>query len=155
MGKRGPAPTPTALRLLKGDRKDRVNTQEPTPAKIPLEAPDYLDDDARAIWDRLAADHFAKVGATHWDADALAVYCTAVVHHRRAVQLVNSTGVLIKAGSRGHGGLVKHPAMQVIRDQAAIIRAYAQEFGLTPSARSSLVRPDAGAGSSSADRLLS
>lgn len=153
MGKRGPAPTPTALRLLKGGHPERVNRREPKPTPTPIEAPEYLDDDARAIWDRLVPDLVTKAGLSHWDVPALAVLCTAVVHHRRAVELVNSTGILIKPGG-GHGGVVKHPAMQIIRDQAAIIRAYAQEFGLTPSARSELLRTGEPTGSP-ADRLLS
>lgn len=153
MGKRGPAPRPTSLKLLQGDRSDRVNVDEPTPSSLPIDAPDYLDDDARAVWDRLAPDLERQGVLTAWDVDALAVFCTAVVHHRRAVQTVNQTQVLLKA-SGGHTGIVKHPAMQIIRDQAAVIRAFGQEFGLTPSARSELTSPHRER-TSRADRLLS
>jgi hypothetical protein len=31
MTKPGPAPTPTHLRIIRGDRKDRINTKEPKP----------------------------------------------------------------------------------------------------------------------------
>lgn len=53
MGKRGPAPKPTALRVLHGDRKDRINDAEPQPAEGEVTAPEELSDDARAIWDQL------------------------------------------------------------------------------------------------------
>jgi phage terminase small subunit len=38
-------------------------------------------------------------------------------------------------------GRTKHPALQIVRDQAQIVRAFAQEFGLTPSARSGIELP--------------
>jgi hypothetical protein len=51
MGKRGPAPKPTNLRLLHGDRRDRINTSEPLPADgipvCPKSAPDVV----REVWD--------------------------------------------------------------------------------------------------------
>lgn len=140
MGKRGPAPKPTALRLLHGDRSDRVNDAEPLPSSAPVEPPDYLDADALDVWARVAPDLIRQGVLTHWDVDALAVFCTAVVHHRRAVEYVNRTSVLLK-GRNEADVVVKHPAMQIIRDQAAIIRAFGQEYGLTPSARSQLVSP--------------
>lgn len=154
MGKRGPAPRPTALRLLQGDRSDRINRNEPVPAPTTPTPPDYLDADARAVWDELAVDHFAKVGVTHWDSIALGVYCTSVVLHRRAAATINQTGVLLR--NRGDHGdaLVKHPALQIVRDQAAIIRAFGAEFGLTPSSRQTLTGPTAPE-ASPADRLLS
>ena len=153
MGKRGPAPKPTALRLLHGDRADRVNDAEPVPADAPIEAPDYLDDDARAVWERVVPDLVRQHVVTAWDVDSLAVFCTAVVHHRRAVEYVNRTSVLLK-GRNDADPVVKHPAMQIIRDQAAVIRAFGQEFGLTPSARSQLVSPVRSAPRAT-DRLLS
>ena len=64
------------------------------------------------------------------------MYCTATVHHRRAVALVNGTNVLIK--NRDQDGLVKNPALQVVRDQAAIMATIGGRFGLTPADRSSI-----------------
>jgi len=66
------------------------------------------------------------------DGDALLVYCQAVVHYTEACKLVNTAGLLIK----GHdGGVVKNPAVQIVRDTGIMIRVMAGEFGLTPSAR--------------------
>jgi P27 family predicted phage terminase small subunit len=140
MGKRGPAPKPTALRVLQGGHPERVNLKEPVPSDRPIEAPAYLDADARAVWDRVVPDLIRQGVMTHWDSDCMAVYVTAIVHHRRAVDLVNQTNVLI-AASGGHKTIVKHPAMQIIRDQAAVIKSFAQQFGLTPAARSEITRP--------------
>jgi P27 family predicted phage terminase small subunit len=72
---------------------------------------------------------------TEWDREAFIVLCEAVAQHKQACELVSGTNVLIK-GYRSQ--LVKNPALQVVRDTSQTIRAYAQEFGLTPSARSSI-----------------
>jgi P27 family predicted phage terminase small subunit len=50
-------------------------------------------------------------------------------------------------------GRVKNPALQIVRDTAATIRSYSQEFGLTPSARASINLPPA-ADEDEAARLL-
>lgn len=134
MGKRGPAPAPTRLRLLRGDR---VSTSEPIPSDAPVEPPDWLDADALAVWQRLSPDLVRHGVLTAWDVDTFATFCCAVVLHRRAVAAVNDSSVVLEA-RRGDGDVRKHPALQIVRDQAAIVRAFAGEFGLTPVARTRL-----------------
>lgn len=46
--------------------------------------------------------------------------------------MADQGGILVKGDG---GNFVKNPAMQIVRDTAHTIRSYAQEFGLTPSAR--------------------
>lgn len=53
MGRRGPAAKPTQLRILHGDRKDRINDGEPVPPEAEVACPDWASDPARAIWERL------------------------------------------------------------------------------------------------------
>jgi P27 family predicted phage terminase small subunit len=139
MGKRGPAPRPTALKVLSGDRPDRVNRAEPQVPAGEIEAPPWLGGQARDEWDRLAPVLIRMGVLTVIDVDSLGVYCEALAHYQQAARLVDQSAVLIG----GQRGLVKNPAMQVIRDQAAIIRAFAREFGLTPSARSEMVNDGA------------
>jgi P27 family predicted phage terminase small subunit len=43
-----------------------------------------------------------------------------------------------------HGNLVRNPALQIQRDTAQTIRSFAQEFGLSPSARTAIRSRDAG-----------
>jgi P27 family predicted phage terminase small subunit len=133
MGARGPAPTPTQLRLLHGEtRPSRIHQNEPKPRAVLPVAPDWLTDRARSVWDRTVAelDHMGM--ATMADQDSLVVYCQSVAHYEEACRLVNTAGLLIRGRD---GGVVKNPAMQFVRDQAVLIRAYAREFGLTPAAR--------------------
>ncbi len=153
MGKRGPAPTPTGLRLVRGDRKSRVNTDEPQAREgLPL-CPMEASPDVHDIW-AYTVNQLSHMGiVTQADRDALYAYCEAVVLHRAASRELARTGLLMEGM---HGGVVKHPAHQIQRDAASTMRAFAQEFGLTPSARSTIKMHVAdAAGEKSAARLLS
>lgn len=132
MGRRGPAPKPTRLRLLQGAREDRVNQNEPKPRSLPPKCPPGVSPAVRAIWNYTVRE-LAHMGTTFAaDRDALLCYCEAVVTHRKASALLAKSDVLIKGV---HGKPVRNPALQIQRDAAQTIRAFAQEFGLTPSAR--------------------
>lgn len=132
MGRRGPSPKPRALRLLHGDRQDRINDYEPVPSGEPIAPPEGISAEVRAVWD-FTVHHLAAMGtAAASDRDALRAYCEAVVAHHKASEILAKTAVLIKGI---HGNLVRNPALQIQRDAAHTIRAFAQEFGLTPSAR--------------------
>lgn len=153
MGARGPKPAPRHLKVLHGEKRpSRVNYREPqAPAEDEVVAPDFLDDDARAVWDRLAPTLRARSMLTIWDVDLFAVYCTAVTHHRRAARMVNADGVTVS----GDGGrTVKHPAMQVLRDQAMILATLSGRFGLSPSDRAQIEMPAPIGGPASAASIL-
>ena len=155
MGRRGPAPAPTRLKLLKGEtRPSRLGAGEPVPGPGMPRMPGWLSPDAREVWDRTVRE-LAVMGMAHAaDSDALAVYCSAVVTHARAQQLLDAAGPLIK----GHdGGVVRNPAVTVVNHCAVIIGRYAREFGLTPSARVNLAHPSPDPESTRllAERLLS
>jgi len=54
MGLRGPAPKPTSLVVLEGNRGKRsLNGNEPRPRAVKPKCPAYLDDYAVAEWKRL------------------------------------------------------------------------------------------------------
>jgi P27 family predicted phage terminase small subunit len=152
MGKRGPAPKPTALRVLHGVRPDRINDHEPIPGEGEVTAPEELSDEARALWDQLAPG-LIRVGVlTTWDVPAFVIVCEALARYRAATKLVNGSALLVQ----GPNGLVKNPALMVQREAEMTFAQYGARFGLTPSDRSQLKvdRPGAGAGSG-AERLLS
>lgn len=133
MGKRGPAPKPTNLRILHGEENRRINRKEPQPPTYEAHPPEWISEGAQAVWERLAPSLRDRGLLTPWDVDTFAVLCDAVAQYREASELVARSGLLIK-GQRGTE-VRKNPAMQLVRDLAQTIRAYAQEFGLTPSAR--------------------
>jgi len=153
MVKRGPAPKPTNLRLLQGEtRPSRVNHDEPQPAnKEPVPA-EWFTPAVREVWDRTVRELRIMHLLAAADQDALAVYCQSVVNYQEAVKLVNAAGLVMRGRD---GGVVKNPAIQMVRDFGAQVRVMANEFGLTPAARvglSTKEKPSAGAG---AERYLS
>lgn len=135
MGKRGPAAKPRALRLLHGDRQDRINDYEPIPSAEPIEPPDGISDEVRAVWD-FTVRHLQIMGtAAASDRDLLRAYCEAVVAHTKASDVLAKSTILIKGI---HGNFVRNPALQIQRDAARTMLRFAQEFGLTPSARTQI-----------------
>lgn len=89
-------------------------------------------DDVKEIWDYTLAELAAMRIAASADRDSLVCYCEAVVAHRKASAILAKTSVLVRGL---HGNMVRNPALQIQRDAAHTIRAFAQEFGLTPSGR--------------------
>jgi P27 family predicted phage terminase small subunit len=151
MGKRGPAARPTALKKLAGEKTSRINDAEPEPATGAVSPPDWLSAEARAVWDELAPDLIAKKVLTSWDVEPFGVLCDAVTHYRQASAAVAEQGVLVPGRK---DAVVKNPAMQLVRDTAATIRAYCGEFGLTPSSRSGVSIAEEDTDGTSAARLL-
>lgn len=136
MGSRGPAPMPTRLKILHGEtRSARLNRYEPRPGGQPRMPPD-MSDEAKRVWRRVIRDFGATGVLTAVDADALRTYCEAAVRYVQAARTLEASGPLVR-GARS-GDLVKNPLHQIVRDNAILLRAFARELGLTPSARTGL-----------------
>jgi P27 family predicted phage terminase small subunit len=151
LGRRGPAPEPTNLRIIKGEKRYRINRDEPVPRNAPPERPAWLSKPAVAEWDRIMPD-LARMGtAKAVDATALGAYCEAVALLAVLSDLVARTGPLVV----GRDGLAhKNPAVSLRRDASVEVRMWAREFGFTPSARQPLRIEHSTAGLSG-ERLLS
>jgi P27 family predicted phage terminase small subunit len=85
------------------------------------EAPTWLSDDARAVWDEIVA---AGVDA---DRDAMAVYCCAVVDFTKAQKTLDEFGNVVR-GARG--GMIRSPFSAVKSENAQTVITLAREFGL-------------------------
>lgn len=151
MGRRGPAPTPTNLRVLHGEKRYRINQAEPKPRDEPPQRPPWLSKGAAAEWDRVMPDLVKMGTAKAVDATALAAYCEAVALLAVLSDLVARTGPLIV----GRDGLAhKNPAVSQRRDASVDVRMWAREFGFTPASRQPLRIEHTHTGSP-AERLLS
>ena len=138
MGARGPRPTPTALKVLRGEtRPSRLDRAEPKPRAEPLPTPPDLGPAATEVWRRVVRGMGPTGVITGVDAESLRIYCESVARYRHAAELLDASGPLITAAGRGarRGELVKNPLHQIVRDNAVLVRAYARELGLTPAAR--------------------
>lgn len=143
MGRRGPSGAPTQLRLLRGDKPCRINDREPVARDVLPEPPPGIAPQVREVWDYTLRELTHMHLASAADRDALVCYCEAVVAHRKASDILAKSPVLVKGL---HGTLVRNPALQIQRDAANTVRCFAQEFGLTPSARAGIVTEGRGRG---------
>ena len=134
MGARGPAPTPSKVKILHGEtRPSRVNYREPLPSGRPI-MPAEMDEEAPAVWRRVMRHGGSSGVIRATDTDALRCYCEAVSRYNRVARIYARTDPVIK--DRGH--LVKNPLYQIVRESSDQVRMFARELGLTPSARSGL-----------------
>lgn len=136
MGRRGPAPKPTNIRLLHGEKRpSRINNAEPVPRIVPPGKPGWLSAAASEEWDRVLPDLVTMGTAREADAMALAAYCEAVARLKTATELVSKAGLMLRDRD---GDVRKNPAVSQARDASIEVRMWAREFGLTPSARQPL-----------------
>jgi P27 family predicted phage terminase small subunit len=137
MGSLGPAPLPTALKLLHGERRpSRLNRDEPRPPANAPQMPDDLAPAAQLVWRRvLETQAPGVILAAH--SDVLRLYCEAVVRSEESAALLRQSGPLIL--DRHHGGApVASPLHRIVRDNATLVRTLAGDLGLTPSSLSSV-----------------
>jgi P27 family predicted phage terminase small subunit len=141
MGKRGPAPKPTVLRVLHGDRKDRINQGEPQPSGGEVVPTEELEGAARRAWDRIAPDLVRQGVLTAWDAQAFTTYCQMIAHYQEASRCLEAEGMTARGAA---GGVIKSPYWQIMRDAVAVMTTIGGRFGLTPSDRAQLSLGDKG-----------
>lgn len=131
----GRTPKPTKLKVLQGDREDRINRNEPEFSSELPPPPSYLTAEAKQVWQMVVAE-LGRFGLIQTpDAVSLEAYCQEVVTFRRASRDVNKRGVMV-TGYRG--SKVKNPSISVMHSAADRIRQFAREFGMTPASRSGL-----------------
>lgn len=148
---RGRKPKPTALKLLDGNPGKRaINQSEPQPTLGAASCPSWLPRAAKAEWRRVVPELERMGLLAKVDRAALTAFCQAVALAEDAQRDIDQNGLVVFGAQ---GGRVKNPAATVVKDAAATIRAFASEFGLTPSARSRLVVPRGDV--DEAERLLS
>jgi len=144
MGARGKPPAPTELKLVRGERKDRVNTNEPKPAEGEIIPPDWLCIEALDVWREYAPDLQAKKVLTPWDLESFAGWCDAVVRRWRAARCLDEEGevteqpVFNRNGDQTGVRRAKNPWMYVWKDANEVVARVGARFGLTPSERSQL-----------------
>jgi P27 family predicted phage terminase small subunit len=143
MGRRGPAPEPTALKRLRGNPGKRaLNKEEPRPATTMPRCPAHLGKEARAEWRRVARGLHEAGLLTQIDRAALAVYCQAWERWVRAEAQVARHGEVVKTIA---GNVMQNPYLSIANRSMKQMRDMARELGMTPSARSQIrVQPPEG-----------
>ena len=132
MGKRGPAPTPSQTLKLRGTWRGDANNGEPTPSREVPKCPAWLDDYAKEEWDRVILSLSGMGILSADDRSLIVAYCAAWSDFRLASEILDRDGFT----SSGKYGIVRHPLVTVKSDATKRLLRLAQQFGLSPSARS-------------------
>jgi P27 family predicted phage terminase small subunit len=133
-----PKPRPAKLRLLNG-RHDGVDSGgrrvEPGPEfrRLPPTMPAELSSEAREHWALLIEELTRLELVKEIDAGALAAGCEAWARFIRATRLINSL-----SDEQLYEGGRRHPALLTAETASREYRAWAAEFGLTPSSEGRL-----------------
>lgn len=145
MGKRGPKsiPDPNALRLLQGGRaREVVAPVVEKPIEIP-KPPVFLKGYALDEWDRVIEELYSIGLYRDIDQNALAAYCMAYKRWRTAEEdldkLADNDSVTHAAMIRTtNGNAVQNPLLGVASAARRDMMRIAAEFGMTPSARTTI-----------------
>lgn len=140
----GPAPKPTALKLLQGNAGKRaLNKREPKFSGVPV-CPEWLTPSAKTEWDRVVKELSALDMIKSVDSSALAAYCQSYARWQSAERMIDCDGQTVmepitnKAGEIVAHKVKCHPAVGIARNAlTAMLRASAL-FGFDPSSRSRL-----------------
>ena len=147
---KGRKPKPTQLNQLQGNPGKRpLNKREPKP-KNSVRKPRGMSQGAKKFWHDHAAELERIQILTGVDAPAFQL---AAEHYAIAVQAareLHETGLTVE----GKDGMKKSPLAQVFKDNALAFKAFAVEFGMTPSSRTRLKMPEDAEQLTLADQLF-
>jgi P27 family predicted phage terminase small subunit len=141
MGKRGPAPKPSALKLVQGTyRPDRAAANEPQPERVTPSCPTWLDAEAKREWRRIVPELETLGLLTRIDRAALAAYCQSYSEWWAMERAIREKG---RTQTNAMSGVVSARPEVGMRDRALTqMKAFLTEFGLTPSSRSRVSVPE-------------
>lgn len=142
MGRRGPPPKPTHLKLLEGTfRKDRAAKREPKAPKTSKRPspPAYLGRNAKAEWRRIIPilDEMGILSTA--DRSIIAAYCQAWHRLQQYEKDIDDNG---SSFTTEKGYECQRPAVAMAQKQAQLLRQFAGELGLSPSSRSRVEVPE-------------
>lgn len=147
MGKRGPRPQPTTLKIMRGNPGCRpLNKAEPQPPTDGVVMPSHLGEVAAGKWGELLPLLQAVKVMTRADIEALARYCDTYEWWLATRAKLKKEGdtypILNDKGEVKY--IAQRPEVSIANKLAAQLRQLESDFGLSPAARTSLkVEPNA------------
>src|SRR3990172_993550 len=134
MGKRGPRPTPTAIRLLRNNPGRRpINMDEPQPPPIEPDSsvgkcPAWLKGEAKKLWNRIAPGAIRSGLLTIVDVPAFEALCQSYARWREYERLTGANLELAIAKGYRNGA---------VRERQLMMQ-FGQRFGFDPSSRTNI-----------------
>jgi len=142
VGRRGPKPKPTKLRVLQGNAGKRAlpKSEVQPRAADPLAAPTSLDALGLQKWRQLAPQLTELGLLTELDVDMLAMYCQTWSDWRSV-----RTAIAVTAGKDdGQALVIASGLAKREKELRTALRQLASEFGLSPASRSRVPAPPKG-----------
>ena len=133
----GRKPKPTAIKILEGNPgKRKLNEYEPQPLKKAPSCPKWLETEAKREWRRLAKA-LERIGVlTEIDMAAFAGYCQAYARWKAAEERISEVGTVFRTAS---GYPQQVPYVSIAQQYLKLMHQFAEQFGLTPAARSRII----------------
>jgi P27 family predicted phage terminase small subunit len=136
MGKRGFQPTPTTLKVLRGNPGHRtLNKEEPKPKPTIPECSEWLDEVAKSEYDRVSVMLQPLGLITEIDGAALSAYCRVYSKWADAEKELMKHGMLIKTPN---GYVQQSPYVSIANNLMKLMNSYLDRFGMNPSSRSGI-----------------
>lgn len=133
MGVRGPLPTPTSIRSMKGGGLSRRSLADvPADEFGKATMPRWLSKEARAFWRRNAPELERRGLLTGLDENMFAVLCESWARLREMDRRIEQDGPVI-VGPRG--GVRVHPLTSARSRLQRSVMQDMQSFGMSPAAR--------------------
>ncbi len=137
MGRRGPAPQPTAIKEQRGNPGHRrLNRREPEPKPGIPTPPSWLSDRAKTHWWDISKELFRLGVLTILDRDALALLCDEYAEvielriylrrHKRVYTTISRIGQKMDR---------QRPEVRLLNEARKRYKALLEQFGMTPSSR--------------------
>ena len=133
----GRKPKPTAVKILEGNPgKRKLNEHEPQPQRKAPPCPKWLEPEAKKEWRRLAKTLEAMGVLTEADMAAFAGSCQAYARWKEAEERITDRGLVIRTPS---GYPQQVPYISIAQQYLKLMQQFAEQFGLTPAARSRII----------------
>lgn len=141
MGKRGPRPQPTKLKILRGNPGNRpIKKSEPQPSADGVVMPTHLGEVASLKWSEVLPLLQAVRVMTRADVEALARYCDTYEWWLATRAKLRKEGdtypILNDKGEVKY--IAQRPEVSIAHKLATQLRQLEQDFGMNPSSRTGL-----------------
>ena len=135
----GRTPRPSNLKLIEGRGNGRDSGGRPVKpppgfVRLPPTAPEWLDPEARAMWEKVVPELQRLQLLKPIDEAALTALCVTWSRLVEAQDIIARNGILQET----ERGTIKHPAVMIAEAASKELRAWSAEFGLTPSSEGRL-----------------
>lgn len=148
-GRRGPARTPAPILEMRGSPRAKRDKNAPKAPATSPRMPAWLDAVGKTRWKQMLECLKDLRILSHVDAAAIAIHCETYSQYRACIKEVRKSGSFYIIKTAKNGALRKErPESLKATKLLPLLRAQMSEFGLTPSARSSIELPTGSSGDS-------